>query len=216
MNSLPEQARLSRWRDLWQRLGAHTAPEPFFAELVRFYAQSHRAYHTFAHIQDGLLHFDQTRDLAERADEVELAWWCHDAIYDPRLADNEVQSAGWAGTILSAGHVAAAVVARVQALIRATQHHTLPDQPDAALLVDIDLSILGRAPAEFDRYNAAIRQEYLWVPAATYRAARAQVLESFLARTAIYHTPWFHDRYEAQAKDNLARAIGQLRAASSI
>jgi predicted metal-dependent HD superfamily phosphohydrolase len=96
-------------------------------------------------------------------------------------------------------------------LILATQHHTPPTRLDAALLVDIDLSILGRSSAEFDRYNAAIQQEYQWVPEAPYREARAKVLQSFLDRPAIYLTPHFHDRYEAQAHQNLTQAIRNLR-----
>ncbi len=199
-----------RWCDLWHRLGAQSAPEPIFDELVRRYRGPHRAYHTHNHIQDCLFQFDQARDLAERPDEVEMALWCHDVIYDPRAADNELQSAAWAGKILSTGHLAADVSARIQALILATQHQTAPNQPDAALLVDIDLSIMGRPPAEFDRYDAAIRQEYQWVPETTYRAARAKVLRAFLARPAIYLTPHFHNRYEAQARENLARQIAKL------
>ncbi len=200
-----------RWRDLWRRLGAQASPRPAFDELVQAYRQPQRAYHTLAHVQDCLLQFDQARDLAEHGDEVEMALWCHDVIYDPRAADNELQSTAWARQALQAGGISLEIVARVQSLILATQHHTPPDRLDAALVVDIDLSILGRAAAEFDRYDAAIRQEYQQVPEATYREARARVLESFLARPAIYQTPLFRDRYEAQARENLARAIRNLR-----
>lgn len=97
------------------------------------------------------------------------------------------------------------------ALILATQHHTLPDVPGAALVVDIDLSILGRPAAEFDRYEAAIRQEYEWVPEPAYRQARLRILDGFVARPAIYQTAFFQERYEAQARLNLARSIQRLR-----
>ena len=200
-----------RWRDLWRRLGAQASPQPAFDDLVRAYRQPQRAYHTLAHIQDCLLQFDQAHSLAKHGDEVEMALWCHDVIDDPRAADNELQSAAWAGQALQAGGISPEVVARVQSLILATQHHTPRDRPDAALVVDIDLSILGRAAAEFDRYDAAIRQEYQQVPETTYREARARVLESFLARPAIYQTPLFRERYEAQARENLERAIRRLR-----
>ncbi len=201
---------LSRWHALWQRLGAHSASEPIFDELVRRYGEPHRAYHTLAHIQDCLHQFDQARDLAEHADEIELALWCHDVIYDPHSADNELQSANWIVTFLNEGQISADVISRVQDLILATQHLAPPAGIDAALIADIDLSSLGYSPAEFDRYNAAIRQEYHWVPETTYREARAKVLELFLVRSAIYQTSYFHDRYEAQARQNLTRAIQNL------
>ena len=198
---------LSRWCDLWLRSGAQSSPEPIFDEIVRRYGEPQRAYHTLDHVQDCLFQFDQAGDLAEHPEEVEVALWCHDVIYDPHVADNEIRSAAWAGKILDAGKVSVEASARVQALILATQHQATPDSPDAALLADIDLSILGRSPAEFDRYDAAIRQEYHWVPESTYRAARVKVLEAFLARPAIYQTTWFRDRYEAQARENLGRVI---------
>lgn len=205
----------ARWRDLWQRLGARSAAEPIFDELIRRYREPHRAYHTLDHIQDCLRQFDQVRDLAEHADEIELAVWCHDIIYDPHADDNELRSAAWADRILIEGSVPADVSARVRDLILATQHRTASTWPDAILLVDIDLASLGYAPEEFDRNNAAIRREYGWVPEAAYREARAKILESFRARSAIYQTAWFHDRYEAPARQNLARAIRRLRQAES-
>jgi predicted metal-dependent HD superfamily phosphohydrolase len=36
------------------------------------------------------------------------------------------------------------------------------------------------------------------------------VLDSFLERTAIYQTPYFYDRLERQARDNLAEATAAL------
>ncbi len=112
--------------------------------------------------------------------------------------------------VLRKAAVAEEAIVRVAALILVTQHHTLPDDPDAVLVVDIDLSILGRPVAEFDRYEAAIRQEYEWVPETAYRQARRQVLERFNARPMIYQTPFFQERYEAQARLNLARSIQHL------
>ncbi len=203
---------LLRWSDLWQRLGARSSPEPIFEELLQAYQQPHRAYHTLDHIQDCLVQFDSARHIAEFPNEVELALWCHDVIYDPHAADNEVQSAAWTTRVLREANIASMkVIERVTALILTTQHHTLPDDPDAALVVDIDLSILGQPVVEFDRYEAAIRQEYQWVPEAAYRQARLRVLESFLTRPSIYQTATFRERHEAQAQANLARSIRHLR-----
>ncbi len=211
-----KQDLLTRWCELCKRIGVHSTPEPAFDDLVQRYAEPHRAYHTLVHIQDGLWHFDLTRTLAEHVDEVELALWCHDVIYDPHAADNEEQSAAWARSLLKESDVSVDVIERIHALILVTQHQAIPHWPDAALLVDIDLSIFGRSSEAFDRYEAAIRQEYHSVPEQTYCEARIKVLESFLARAAIYQTAWYCKHYEAPGRQNVARTIERLRTASSL
>ncbi|MBI5565362.1 MAG: N-methyl-D-aspartate receptor NMDAR2C subunit [Chloroflexi bacterium] len=201
----------SRWSDLWYRLGAQSSPVPIFEELAQAYHQPHRAYHTLDHIHNCLTQFDLVRHLAQFPDEVEFALWCHDVIYDPHATDNEAQSAAWTARILRQAAVVDEVIARVTGLILATQHHAPFDDPDAVLIVDIDLSILGRPAAEFDRNEAAIRQEYHWVPETAYREARLRVLEAFLMRPSLYQTASFRERHEAQAQANLARSIRHLR-----
>ncbi|MBP7962586.1 MAG: hypothetical protein KBG20_06780 [Caldilineaceae bacterium] len=76
--------------------------------------------------------------------------------------------------------------------------------------MDIDLSILGSDPADYDRYEAAIRQEYAWVPGFLFRRKRKAILQSFLDRPRLYATVFFRERLETQAHINLARAIAQL------
>jgi predicted metal-dependent HD superfamily phosphohydrolase len=46
-----------------------------------------------------------------------------------------------------------------------------------------------------------------------FAEARARILASFLARTAIYSTAFFREKYEAQARWNLARSIARLEGA---
>ena len=186
-------------------------PEPIFESLVQAYTQPQRAYHTLEHVQDCLEQLDWSRHLAEHADEVEIALWFHDAVYDPHASDNEEQSAAWAAKILQDGQVELDVTARVSRLILATRHQAAPASRDDALIVDIDLSILGHDHTEFDRYEANIRREYEWVADAAYREARAQILESFLHRDTVFQTPEFQRRYEVRARDNLSRSIRKLR-----
>jgi predicted metal-dependent HD superfamily phosphohydrolase len=97
-------------------------------------------------------------------------------------------------------------------MILATDHrrpHTTPEEP---LIVDIDLSILGRDPATFDAYDRAIRAEYAHVPDDAYRIGRGKVLQHFLNRTRLYYTPWFFEQYEATARVNLQQALQRLGA----
>lgn len=81
---------------------------------------------------------------------------------------------------------------------------------DAAVLVDIDLGILGAEPARFDGYELQVREEYSWVPEFMYRAARRKVLEEFVRRKWIYSTEVFRTEYEPRARDNLTRSLARL------
>jgi predicted metal-dependent HD superfamily phosphohydrolase len=151
------------------------------------------------------------RALAERPAEVELALWFHDAIYDTRAADSEERSAAWARASLARADAEPAVAERVAALVLATEHAVHVARGDAALLVDVDLSILGAAPARFDEYEAQVRREYAWVPEPGFRAARAEILAGFLARPRIFTTEHFFGRLETPARANLARSLARLR-----
>jgi predicted metal-dependent HD superfamily phosphohydrolase len=200
-----------RWRRLWDRLGRCADVSVVFAKLLEAYSQPHRAYHNAGHIADCLRQFDLARAQAERPDEVEAALWFHDAVYDPRAADNEERSAAWAARALQDAGASPDAGRHVAALILATKHDREPDSHDCGLLVDVDLSILGREPEVFGAYDLAIREEYSWVPEEQYRAGRAAILEGFLRRRSIYHTDFFRVRLEAQARRNLGRLVATLR-----
>jgi hypothetical protein len=98
----------------------------------------------------------------------------------------------------------------VHQLILATKHNAAPATLDAALLIDVDLAILGAAPGRFDEYERQVRQEYSWVPGFLVRRKRREILEGFLARPHVYFTDHFRARCEARARANLARSIAQL------
>ena len=118
-----------------------------------------------------------------------------------------------AKTNLEALAVAQAEREDVARLILLTAGHRVDPADEAgARLVGVDLSILGREPQAYDRYAAAIRQEYDHVPEALYRAGRARVLQGFLAGP-IYADPEFARRYEQQARANLEREIASLTSA---
>ena len=200
----------SRWIGLWNRLGAQGEGLSIFARLEAAYADPARAYHTAGHIRDCLAQFDRCRRLAERPDEVEAAIWFHDAVYQPGASDNEDRSARLARTSLADAEASPEAARRIAELVLATQHLSIPRQPDAALLCDIDLSILGRTPEVFDEFERRIRREYAWVPEPVYRSARTEILEGFLARRSIFQTDFFREGYEAPARANLTRVVKEL------
>jgi predicted metal-dependent HD superfamily phosphohydrolase len=199
------------WKRLWTELGAHTIDGGVFNQLVAAYSERHRHYHTLQHLRECLAHLDAATSLARRPAEVELALWFHDAIYDPRRDDNEQRSADWAASAARAGGCAAEVAQRVHALVLATRtHEAASDDPDTRLLLDIDLAILGAAPARFAEYERQVRAEYAHLPEPDFRAGRARVLAGFVARPRIYGTDAFHDALEIRARGNLHAALSAL------
>lgn len=181
-----------------------------FAHLAKAYAEPSRAYHNTEHIRDCLNQLDLSRELARNPDEVEVALWFHDVVYVPGAADNENQSARLAETALAACAVPLETRRRVADLVRATSHLAVPRNPDAQLVCDIDLSILGREPPIFDHFERAIRQEYAHIAEPEYRQERAAVLTGFLRREFLYQTEYFRDRFEQSAKTNLKRVVRDL------
>jgi predicted metal-dependent HD superfamily phosphohydrolase len=199
------------WHGAWRALRVAPAPG-LHVELESRYREPHRAYHTLQHLDECFARLAEAEALAERLAEVRIALWFHDAVYDTRAADNEQASARWARESLEAAAAPVDAAARVAELVLATQHAAVPAGRDAQLLVDVDLSILGADEARFDEYEAQVRREYDWVPEAAFRAGRTRVLESFLARPAIFATPWFAGRLEERARRNLGRALRALGA----
>jgi predicted metal-dependent HD superfamily phosphohydrolase len=199
-----------QWQKLWRHVGAVGNPLPVLDELVALYSQPHRHYHNLCHIAECLAEFDPARHLTNQPDAVELAVWFHDAIYDTHAADNEEQSATLASQRLAAAGVDAQLRDSIAQLILATITHNPSLHPDAALLVDVDLSILGQPEPRFLEYEAQIRREYEWVPQPTFAAKRAEILERFLERNRIFATDLFFAKYEDQARTNLIRSVKRL------
>lgn len=200
---------LGRLQNLWRTLGLGMLPSALFPALIEAYSQSHRRYHTLQHLDECLQHLDRVASAAERPHEVELALWFHDAIYQTRGTDNELRSACWArDTATAAGHDDAQAE-RLFHLVMATQHDHAPTSPDACLLVDIDLAILGATPARFDKYERQVREEYAWVPKPLYQRRRRQLLRGFLARADLYSTAALRSTHEGQARENLRRSLAQ-------
>lgn len=195
------------WQRAWAGIGARTDGQGTYEQLLAGYSEPHRHYHTLQHLGECLAMFDSVRGLPEHPDEVELALWFHDAIYDTHRPDNEERSADWARAALREAGVANDAADRVHALIMATRHTANPVLPDEQLLVDIDLSILAAEQARFDEYEEQIRQEYAFVPRWLFRRKRRAILQGFLDRPSIYSTAHFKQALEQLARENLKQAI---------
>lgn len=182
-----------------------------FDELAAAYDEPGRFYHTLDHLADVLRTIDDLADLARDPAAVRLAAWFHDAVYDPRALDNEERSAALAKARCESWGIPRTTIDTVRLLILATKTHTV-DAEDAneAILLDADLAIFGAGQERYNVYASAIRREYQWVPEEDYRRGRLHVLRGFLQRERIYRLERMQHRYEAAARDNLAREVAAL------
>ena len=212
---LDDDALGATWVAAWSALG-RPAPPGLQAELMTAWSEPHRHYHDQRHLRECLALWTRWREHSPRAGEVAIALWFHDAIYDPQApvsGSNELNSAAWAARSLVRAGADSDTAQRIHELVMATKHDApaaLGSSPDAQLLVDIDLSILGSPAERFERYDQDVRKEYAWVPGFRYQEARAQVLQTFLDRPRLYHGEHAVALLEAQARINLAAALSRL------
>lgn len=176
------------------------------------YAQLHRHYHDQRHIDECLAELDWVVNLTEKKRRI-LRWailW-HDAIYQPGQRDNERRSAKLARSELTSCGVDHADVEEVVRLIRLTEKHRVASGDRlGALMVSIDLAILGADPARYKAYAADVRLEYSHVPEKLWRMGRSLVLERMLDKDVLFPDREFRDRLEAQARANMTAEIASL------
>ena len=184
------------------------------------YASPPRAYHDFMHVREVLHHY---ADVAvgpgwTQPVEVYLAVLYHDAIYQPGRKDNEALSARFAMEQAAQWLPEHGIdLLRVAELINLTARHGQFSHADfgedgfaldARHFLDCDMAILGAEPRAFDAYDRGIAEEYRGhIPGFLFRWNRKRFLKGLLARERIYLSDWFHQRYDAQARANLRRAI---------
>jgi predicted metal-dependent HD superfamily phosphohydrolase len=169
-------------------------------DLLARWSEPHRRCHDVAHLRRvlGVLGSDAPS-------AVRLAAWYHDAVCDPRAADNEERSAALAAEQLGRLGMDAAEVVRLVLLTRT--HAAEPGDVDGALLCDADLAILASSRDEYVSYARAVREEYSFVPEEAFRVGRAAVLTGLLELPTLFHS---HPEWEATARDNLRTELATL------
>ncbi len=213
MTAAASHALHDRWNSLCERVGvfksAHES-DVAFEMLWTLYGNPPRKYHTLEHIGQVLGAFDSARMLADEKDVVEFAIWLHDCVYFAERPDNEERSADAAGMIAGLLGCGAEFLALVRPCIMATRHSSVPEKGDAALVADLDLTILGSPREEYDRYAAAIRAEFAFAPDEQYVPGRIAFLQRMVDKERIFHTPHFFARMERGARGNLYREMDGL------
>jgi predicted metal-dependent HD superfamily phosphohydrolase len=183
-------------------------------ELLAAYGEAHRRYHGVDHVASVLATLSELTAPRTATPAARLAAWFHDAVYDPARFDNEELSAELAVDRLTALGTDAGLVAEVRTLVLATKRHEVPATAapvtDHDELLDADMAILASPPATYEAYTAAIRAEYGHLDDAVFRAGRAAVLRTFLARPAIFTSAAGAQRFEARARANVAAELDRL------
>lgn len=133
-------------------------------------------------------------------------------IYNVTSKDNEEKSAKKAMQYLRLLDYPEEKTKKCNSQILATKLHAVCDDMDTNLFTDADLSILGSEPNDFVKYSRQVRKEYSIYPDFLYKPGRAKVLRHFLDMEYIFKTPFFRDRYEMKAKENLLAELKDLEA----
>lgn len=193
---------------------------PLADALAITYEGAGRSYHVLMHLREMVSlwrYMDGTPVVAglDHPAEFALALLLHDAVYDVSRRDNEARSAAlardWSRHLLPSAD--ADLVAR---LIERTAHHGEPlDDLNAeeALLLDMDLAVLGGDSTSYDAYAASIRAEFALVATdVEYLVARIAWLERMLATPALYRTRRLQTYSDAAARTNMAREAAACRA----
>ena len=195
---------------LCQSAGVNKPESGWYDRLTKAHAEPQRFYHNQQHIdRKCLAEFDPGQKGCSGSERSRVcAVSLHDAVYDPKAGmDNEEQSAALAKECLNSLGANHKFSEHVAFLIMATKSHEVGRSIDAAVIVDVDLSILGRDTKRFFEYEEQIRKEYQWVPQLVFASKRAEILKRFLARERIFATDWFRNKYEKQARLNLEASI---------
>ncbi|RPH69467.1 MAG: hypothetical protein EHM78_15150 [Myxococcaceae bacterium] len=204
----------TRFGALVERLGGDPkAAGDTFQTLATAWGEPTRRYHDHQHLAECLHQLDLTDTGGASRDVVELALWFHDAIYVPGARGNEESSAKLLLEECSRLRLDRRTAHAGAALVRATAHEASAGEPgpEEALMLDIDLSILGADPLRFMEYEYAIEEEFEKIPRLSFRIGRGEFLASLLARPTIFRTESFRARYEAAARAQLSALLDSIR-----
>lgn len=191
--------------------------QALWQDIAARYCEPQRVYHTLDHIYQLFVQFERIKHDLDEPHLIALALYYHDVIYTPTRTDNELKSADYAREHVGP-YLSKTQYQQLYDLIMMTASHQLDDtatddkRSDAAYMLDMDLSILGAPWHLYELYAQAVRQEYAHVPATRYRNGRTALLKALLTRPQLYLTEYYHERLEAQARDNITREMALLAA----
>lgn len=184
--------------------------EKLWDEIEKAYNHKKRHYHTLTHLENLYAQLRGCKHLITDWDSMLFSLYYHDIVYKASRSDNEEESARLAVSRMEALGVPGEKVERCKAQILATKSHKLEKDPDTDLFTDADLSVLGMDWDSYHTYYEQVRKEYSIYPDMLYKPGRKKVLEHFLSMERIFKTDFFYEKFEMQARMNLARELQLL------
>jgi len=184
--------------------------DKLWKEINSNYRSSHRYYHTVTHLDHLIAELYPVKDQIEDWETVTLSVAYHDIVYNPLKNDNEEKSAAMATDRLSQLNVSKDQKEKCRQQILSTRTHAVSDKPDTNYLTDADLAILGSDPESYSEYSRKVRKEYKYFPDLVYNPGRKKVLMRFLEMSNIFKTTYFQNKYEVQARLNMASELKSL------
>lgn len=189
---------------IFKEIGAKGDVSNEFYKLNEYYSELNRFYHNWTHIENCLNELESAKHLVKDIKPLQFAIIYHDADKKESVsAKMAFQSALNFKFSFRFGIDVAHYVA-------VTEHKIIPDKLESKLMIDVDLSILGKQKEVYDIYEKNIRKEYSYVKDDVFNFHRQKILDNFLNRDRIYLTDFFYDKYEKQAMINLKNAIENL------
>lgn len=179
-------------------------------ELETRYSEKGRYYHNLFHLENMFHELEAVKVNISDFKAIAFSVFYHDIIYDATSKSNEEKSAARAEKRLGELHINNDKITIISQQILATKSHQKSDHEDTNYLLDADLSVLGKDFKTYLEYTQNIRKEYSIYPDFLYRPGRKKVLRHFLELESIFKTEYFKEKYEVQAKENIAAELELL------
>jgi len=185
----------------------HVLANDFWLEIFTKYSEPKRYYHTITHLENLIEDLKNVRDQITDWETTLFAVFYHDIIYKATSSTNEEDSAKIAHERLAEIGYPAEKITKCVQMILATKLHGNSEDMDTNFLTDADLAIFGQNSYDYQQYTENVRKEYSIYPDFVYMPGRKKVLQHFLQMERVYKTDYFFDKYEKQARVNLANEL---------
>ncbi|EJW87482.1 hypothetical protein WUBG_01609 [Wuchereria bancrofti] len=205
-------ALFERWNDLASAF-APDLKEKWWKHLLNIYSE--RSFYNLKHLNEMFLLFDEYKHKLQEQMATAFAIFFLHAVHDPKCNNNAERSV----ELLKQFSTETTIDSEYSAILilksekHCTDAHLTADtygEEDVHFLLDFDLAFLGVNKIEYDTHSKNIRKEYDHLNDEEYRQQRLKILKLFMQIPNIYATRELRERFEVQARLNIAKEISEL------